>query len=81
MPWRKLLSGAWSLSLRKSGNGIRERRRALGLSQTGLDRMLGYSHRAVSMLELGQWQDPRVSVALRLVKALQCKVEDIFQSN
>jgi len=81
MPRRKLLSGAWSLSLRKSGNRIRERRRALGLSQTELGRMLGYSHRAISMLELGQWRDPRVSVALRLARALQCKVEDIFQSN
>jgi|GEM_PF-3140153 len=79
---------SWSAALRaagvpedkaeKVGNQIRERRRALGLSQTELGRMLGYSHRAISMLELGQWRDPRVSVALRLAKALQCKVEDIF---
>lgn len=79
---------SWSAALRaagvpedkaeKVGNRIRERRLALGLSQTELGRMVGYSHRAISMLELGQWQDPRVSVALKLAKALRCRVEDIF---
>lgn len=82
---------SWTEALREAGvpedraetvgNRIRERRLALGLSQTELGRMVGYSHRAISMLELGQWRDPRVSVALKLAKALQCKVEDIFQSN
>lgn len=62
----------------KVGNRIRERRLALGLSQTELGRMVGYSHRAISMLELGQWRDPRVSVALKLARALKCRVEDIF---
>ncbi|MGE5594310.1 MAG: helix-turn-helix domain-containing protein [Betaproteobacteria bacterium] len=79
---------SWSAALRAAGvpadkaervgNRIRERRLALGLSQTELGWMLGYSHRAISMLELGQWRDPRVSVALKLAKALQCRVEDIF---
>lgn len=79
---------SWSAALRAAGvpedkaarvgNRIRERRLALGLSQTDLGRMVGYSHRAISMLELGQWRDPRVSVALRLARALQCRVEDIF---
>ncbi|MGE5584030.1 MAG: helix-turn-helix domain-containing protein [Bacillota bacterium] len=79
---------SWTEALREAGvpedraetvgNRIRERRLALGLSQTELGRMVGYSHRAISMLELGQWQDPRVSVALKLAKALGCRVEDIF---
>ncbi|MGE5572914.1 MAG: helix-turn-helix transcriptional regulator [Bacteroidota bacterium] len=61
------------------GNRIRERRLALGLSQTELGRMVGYSHRTISMLELGQLPDPRVSVALKLAKALKCRVEDLFE--
>lgn len=57
---------------------LRERRKGLGLSEVALGKMLGYSHRTISMLELGQYPDPRVNVALRLAKALKCKVEDLF---
>lgn len=67
--------------MRRNGNQVRERRLALRLSQTELGRMGGYSHRAISMLELGQWRDPRMSVAIKLARALQCKVEDVFQSD
>ncbi|NPV52249.1 MAG: helix-turn-helix domain-containing protein [Firmicutes bacterium] len=79
---------SWATALRKAGipedkaqevgNRIRERREALGMSQGELGRFLGYSHRTISMLELGQLRDPRVSVALKLAKALKCSVEDIF---
>jgi DNA-binding XRE family transcriptional regulator len=61
------------------GNRIRERRLAAGLSQVELGRRLGYSHTAIRYLETGQWQDPRVSVALRLARALGCRVEDLFE--
>ncbi len=64
---------------REIGNRIRERRKALGLSEEKLGKMLGYTHRTISMLELGQLPDPRVSVALRLAKALKCSVEDLFE--
>lgn len=60
------------------GNRIRERRKALGLSEEKLGAMLGYTHRTISMFELGQLPDPRVSVALRLAKALECSVENLF---
>lgn len=62
------------------GNRIRERRRELGLSQGALGVLLGYSHRSIGLLETGRWQDPRVSVALRLAKALKCQVEDILDT-
>ncbi|MGE5552810.1 MAG: homing endonuclease associated repeat-containing protein [Betaproteobacteria bacterium] len=79
---------SWSEALRAAGvpdetparvgNRIRERRLALGLSQEELGRMVGYSHRAIGLLESGQWPDPRVSVALRLARALGCRVEGLF---
>ena len=31
------------------------------------------------MLELNQWRDPRVSVALRLARSLGVKVEKLFR--
>jgi len=41
----------------------RQVRRRQGLSLEEVGRRAGYSHRAVSMVELGQWPDPRLSLA------------------
>ncbi|HHW13515.1 MAG TPA: helix-turn-helix transcriptional regulator [Firmicutes bacterium] len=81
---------SWSEALRAAGvpdetparvgNRIRERRLALGMSQEELGQMIGYSHRAIGLLESGQWRDPRVSVALRLARALGCAAEQLFLS-
>lgn len=60
-------------------NNIRKYRKAAGLSETELGRRLGVSHRTISMLELGQYVDPRVSFAIRLSRELGCTVEDLFE--
>ncbi|MGE5482284.1 MAG: homing endonuclease associated repeat-containing protein, partial [Bacteroidota bacterium] len=80
MSWRDALraAGAPDETPARVGNSIRERRLAAGLSQTELGRRLGYSHTAIRYLESGRWSDPRVSVALRLAKALGCGVEEVF---
>jgi transcriptional regulator with XRE-family HTH domain len=57
----------------------RQVRRRQGLSLEEVGRRTGYSHRAVSMVELGQWPGPRLSLALRLARALGTPVEEIFQ--
>jgi DNA-binding XRE family transcriptional regulator len=83
------LFGSWEEAVRVAGRPpdqpaevrvlLREVRHRLGLSLEEVGRRIGYSHRAVSMIELGQWRDPRVSLALKLVEALGVAVEDLFQ--
>jgi DNA-binding XRE family transcriptional regulator len=83
--------GSWEAALKEAGyenswqepdknlqNNIRGQRKACGLSETELGKMVGVTHRTISLLELGQYTDPRVSFALRLAKALNCKVEDLY---
>ncbi|MDI6872117.1 MAG: helix-turn-helix domain-containing protein [Bacillota bacterium] len=81
--WREALraAGMPDETPARVGNRIRERRLALSLSQEELGRMVGYSHRAIGLLESGQWADPRVSVALRLARALGCRVEELFEDD
>ncbi len=78
--WRAALraAGAPDDKAAAIGNHIRERRQGLGLSQQELGSQLGWTHRTISLLELGRYADPRVSVALRLAKTLECRVEDLF---
>ena len=80
--------GAWEGAVRAAGRPedgpgevrcrVREVRRRQGLSLEEVGRRVGYSHRAVSMIELGQRPDPRVSVALKLAAALGATVEQLF---
>jgi DNA-binding XRE family transcriptional regulator len=74
------LFGSWEEEIRQAGRPqeqpgeiqakVRAVRRRQGLSLEEVGQRIGYSHRAVSMIELGQWRDPRVSLALKLADAL-----------
>lgn len=59
-------------------NQIRERRKALGLSQTRLAILVGLAGSSVSDFELGKrWPWPRARRSL--AKALKCRESDLFQ--
>jgi molybdopterin molybdotransferase/putative molybdopterin biosynthesis protein len=58
-------------------NHLRERRRALGLSQKQLADMTGITRQAVAAVETNRYS-PATSVALQLARALTCRVEDLF---
>ena len=61
-------------------NRVRERREARGLSQVELAEAVGLSRQSVGSIEAGR-ATPAVDVALRLAKALDSKVEDLFGSS
>jgi molybdate-binding protein/DNA-binding XRE family transcriptional regulator len=56
---------------------LREKRQALGLSQTQLAAMAGITRQAVGAIETNQYS-PATSIALQLARALRCRVEDLF---
>lgn len=58
-------------------NHLRERRQSRGFSQKQLADMAGMSRQAVCAVEANQYS-PATSVALRLARALRCRVEDLF---
>lgn len=58
-------------------NGLKQTRLRLGLSQQEVARMVGVSRQTISGVESGQTA-LSVTVALRLAKALGCRVEDLF---
>ncbi|WP_013323337.1 substrate-binding domain-containing protein [Gloeothece verrucosa] len=58
-------------------NNIKQIRTRLGLSQQDLAQVAGVSRQAISGVESGQYA-PSATVALRLAKALGCRVEDLF---
>lgn len=58
-------------------NRLRERRRERGWSQIALARRAGVARQTVSGIEGGLY-GPGLDVALRLARALSCRVEDIF---
>lgn len=58
-------------------NGLRAARLRLGLSQQELAARAGVTRQAVSAIEGGQ-AAPSLGVALRLARALGCRVEDLF---
>lgn len=57
--------------------GLKQTRLRLGLSQQDLATMVGVSRQTISGVESGQTA-LSVTVALRLAKALGCRVEDLF---
>ena len=65
-------SGASPLQVR-----VRERRLAQGLSQQELAERAGLSRQALIAIEAGRLV-PSVAVALRLARALRCRVDDLF---
>jgi molybdate-binding protein/DNA-binding XRE family transcriptional regulator len=58
-------------------NRLRLRRQSLGLSQSALAGSAGVTRQALCAVEAGRYF-PATPVALRLAKALQCRVEDLF---
>lgn len=58
-------------------NGLKQTRMRLGLSQQDLATMAGVSRQTISGVESGQTA-LSTTVALRLAKALGCRVEDLF---
>lgn len=58
-------------------NRLKALRTAKGLSQSDLAQMTGLTRQAVYAIETTRYL-PTTPVALRLAKALQCRVEDIF---
>lgn len=58
-------------------NRIRARREARGLSQVALAAAAQLTRQSISSIETGR-SLPAVDVALRLAKALDCRVEDLF---
>lgn len=58
-------------------NGLKQTRLRLGLSQQDVATMVGVSRQTISGVESGQTA-LSVTVALRLAKALGCRVEDLF---
>ena len=57
---------------------VRQLRRARGLSQAELAELVGVSRQALSAVE-SEKQVPSTALALRLARALDCCVEDLFQ--
>jgi len=60
-------------------NRVRELRDARGLSQAALCAAVGLTRQSVHAIESGR-AVPAVDVALRLARALECRVEDLFGS-
>ena len=57
---------------------IEEYRSKLGINQTDLGKMAGVSRQTISLIERGDYS-PSVTLALKLAKICEVKVEDIFQ--
>jgi putative molybdopterin biosynthesis protein len=57
---------------------VRSLRQAGGISQQDLARQVGLSRQALGAIESGQYV-PSTAVALRLARALGCRVEDVFR--
>ncbi|WP_437624692.1 substrate-binding domain-containing protein [Sorangium sp. So ce1151] len=61
----------------RAANRVRERREARGLSQVALAERACLTRQSVGAIEAGR-ATPAVDVALRLARALDCQVEDLF---
>ena len=58
-------------------NGQKEDRARLGLNQSELGKKSGVSRQTISLIERGDYS-PSVTLALKLAKIFDVKVEDIF---
>ena len=58
-------------------NQLKEYRSKLGINQTDLGKMAGVSRQTISLIERGDYS-PSVTLALKLAKICEVKVEDIF---
>ena len=57
-------------------NQLKEYRSKLGINQTDLGKMAGVSRQTISLIERGDYS-PSVTLALKLAKICEVKVEDI----
>ena len=53
-------------------------RLGMGINQTELGKLAGVSRQTISLIERGDYS-PSVTLALKLAKICQVKVEDIFE--
>lgn len=59
-------------------NHLKEYRARLGVNQQEMGKLVHTSRQTISLIERGDYS-PSVSLALRLAKVCECKVEDIFE--
>ncbi len=64
---------------RASANRVRQRREARGFSQIGLADRASLTRQSIGAIEAGR-ATPAVDVALRIARALDCRVEELFGS-
>ena len=58
-------------------NRLKEYRARIGINQSDLGKKAGVSRQTISLIERGDYS-PSVTLALKLAKIFQVKVEDIF---
>ena len=59
-------------------NHLKEDRARLGVNQQEMGRLVQTSRQTISQIERGDYS-PSVTLALKLAKACDCNVEDIFE--
>ena len=59
-------------------NHLKEYRARLGVNQQEMGRLVQTSRQTISQIERGDYS-PSVTLALKLAKVCDCKVEDIFE--
>lgn len=59
-------------------NHLKEYRAGLGVNQQEMGRLVGTSRQTISQIERGDYS-PSVTLALKLAKECNCKVEDLFE--
>ena len=59
-------------------NRLKERRAALGVNQQELGKLAGVSRQTISLIERGDYS-PSVTLALKIAKVCNARVEDIFE--
>lgn len=59
-------------------NRLKEYRSELGINQTELGKLAGVSRQTISLIERGDYS-PSVTLALKLARICQVKVEDLFE--
>lgn len=59
-------------------NQLKFYRSKLGINQTELGKLAGVSRQTISLIERGDYS-PSVTLALKLAKICQVRVEDIFE--
>jgi putative transcriptional regulator len=61
-------------------NDLRELRRAKGLSQETLGRVLGVSRQTINSIEQGRY-DPSLPLALRITRYFGTTIEEVFHDD